>query len=116
MIQMAAMLSAFAVSTYFVPLLLLTGGVQMMAGAVVFVTGNVLLQDSLPAARGVVMALSSTAAAFGAAIGAAAAGLVLTIWGYAVIFPTLGMLLPVSLVCLWLSNRAARVPDPVLTR
>jgi len=70
MIQMAAMLSAFTARRYFVPLLLLTGVVQMMAGAVVFVAGNVLLQDSLPTARGAVMALSSTAAEFGAAIGA----------------------------------------------
>lgn len=115
LLQMAAMLGAFAVRTHVVGLLLLTGVIHMAAGAVVFVTTNILLQDSLPGARGAVMALSSTTTEFGAAIGAAVAGLVLAVWGYVAIFPTLSLLLPVSLLCLWWSTRAVRAPAPAST-
>lgn len=71
------------------------------------VIGSVLLLDSLPSARGAVMALQSAVISLGGALGSALAGGILALQGYAAAYVTLGIILPLALLFFWLSGRYA---------
>jgi MFS transporter, DHA1 family, inner membrane transport protein len=68
---------------------------------------NFLLLDTMPEARGAAMALQSAAIEVGWGFGAVAAGVALSVGGYGAIYPTLGLLLPLTLLCI---AGAARLP------
>jgi predicted MFS family arabinose efflux permease len=61
---------------------------------------NFLLLDTMPEARGAAMALQSAAIEVGWGLGAVAAGVALSVGGYGAIYPTLGLLLPLTLLCI----------------
>lgn len=75
-----------------------------------FVITSILLLDSLPAARGAVMALQAAGTEVGLASGAAWGGAALVVGGgdYAVVYRSLAMLLPVAILCLMMSVRSRR--------
>jgi len=79
----------------------------LMSG--VFTITSILLMESLPGARGAVMALQSAANQSGVAIGAAWAGGALALLGtYPATYRSIGLWPPMAILCLWMSWRAAR--------
>jgi predicted MFS family arabinose efflux permease len=81
-----------------------------------YLSTSVLLLDARPAARGAVMALQTGTFEAGSALGSAATGGLLTLAvGYREIFGLFGLVLLVSLACVWHSvrpPRPAREPLP----
>lgn len=81
------------------------GGLVPFVIAVSFVvTGlglvtNVLLLDIGPKDPGAAMALQSAAIEVGWALGVVVAGTALALGGYGAIYPTLGLLLPLTMLC-----------------
>lgn len=79
------------------------GGLSM---TFVWFCTSVLMLDSLPEARGALMGLQSGLFEFGAALGAAAVGLLLHLTGdYVLAFRALGFVLPLTFALIALSNR-----------
>lgn len=85
-----------------------------LAIVVLFLASSIALLDSLPRARGALMALQSAGFEFGGALGAGVTGLALhTFGGYSAAYALLGAILPLSLVLLWRAQRGpAAAPAP----
>ncbi len=84
--------------------------------AVLFITLNVLLLDSLPNDPGAAMSLQSACLEMGGAIGVAFAGLLLTVLddNYERTFQALGLILPLLIIPIWRSARYHERPPDVL--
>jgi predicted MFS family arabinose efflux permease len=85
------------------------GAVAFLCASLYLITG-ILLLDSLPEARGAVMALQSAGSEVGVTIGAAWGGAALAVGGndYVAMYRGLALLLPFVVLCLALSARSAR--------
>jgi len=78
--------------------------------AILFLCINILLLDSLPAARGTVMSLQSAGLELGGSLGVAVTGLLLALLNdYEAVFRVLGLLAPLVVVCVIVSTRRARL-------
>jgi predicted MFS family arabinose efflux permease len=85
--------------------------IALMIGCAYTIT-SILLIESLPSARGAVMALQSAANNAGVALGAAWGGIALAGFGnYSATYRSLGLLLPIAALCLLMSVRAVRRKD-----
>lgn len=83
-------------------------------GAVLFISVNVALLDSLPSDRGAVMSLQSACLELGGAVGVAATGAGLALLDdYAMVYRLLGLVMPVVALCLFVSARRRTVATPV---
>ncbi len=76
-----------------------------IAGAFAAVAMNVLLQDSLPAARGTVLSLSTTTQRAGSALGGILGGLILAGFSAEALLPVISLLTPAVLLAVWGSVR-----------
>ena len=76
------------------------------AGSVMFVSINILLLDSIPAARGAVMSLQSAGLELGGAAGVAVTGLALAALNdYEAVYRLVGLFVPLIVACLIVSTR-----------
>lgn len=86
--------------------------ITTFCGAGLFLTTRVMLMDSLPSARGVVMSLQAAGNELGWAIGAGIGGLALVLFdNYESVYRTYGLLVPIALLVLALSARAAQAEE-----
>jgi DHA1 family inner membrane transport protein len=92
------------------------GIIAFLCVSLYMITG-ILLLDSLPEARGAVMALQAAGTEVGLAIGAAWGGVALIVSdnNYVAVYRSLAILLPLVVLCLALSARSAR-PRPTPAR
>jgi len=80
-----------------------------LASVTAFTATSILLLDSLPAARGAVVALQSAGFELGGALGAAGTGVGLAVLhDFAAVYRLLGLVLLLTLVLLYLSGREAQ--------
>lgn len=85
-------------------------GTSAVFGVGLYLLSGILLLDSLPEARGAVMALQAAGTEVGIALGAAWGGAVLVVSGgdYVQVYHSLVLLVPVVAFCLMMSARFAR--------
>jgi predicted MFS family arabinose efflux permease len=115
LLQLVAALGFGGANGYLVAALLIYCGAFCAAGAAVALALNVLLQDSLPEARGAVMSLSGAAQQAGAALGGVLGGLILAGVSALALVPLISMLTPLVLVALWRSSQVDQsVASPAL--
>jgi DHA1 family inner membrane transport protein len=101
----------FAVGMAFVDTaaLILLAAITGIAGGALFICTNILMLDSYPEGRGVVMSLQSAGLEAGGALGTAAFGAALALSdSYTASYRLLGVAALASLVCLLMSARRAR--------
>ncbi|HQZ89344.1 MAG TPA: MFS transporter [Thermomicrobiales bacterium] len=94
-----------------IPMVAVFVGVTALLGVSLYLTTGILLLDSLPEARGAVMALQSAGSEVGLALGAAWGGAVLVASNdnYVAVYRSLAFLLPVAMLCLMMSARSIRL-------
>lgn len=80
--------------------------VVAVAGAFAAVSLNILLQDSLPEARGAVLSLSTTTGRAGSAVGGILGGVILAGLSAGALLPVINLLAPVALFAIWRSAGA----------
>ncbi len=99
-----------------IPTVAIFVGITAMLGVSVYLITGILLLDSLPEARGAVMALQAAGSELGLAFGAAWGGAVLVASNddYIAVYQSLAVLLPLVVLCLLMSARFAR-PQPTAT-
>jgi DHA1 family inner membrane transport protein len=85
-------------------------GLSAMFGVCLYLITGILLLDSLPEARGAVMALQAAGTEVGLAVGAAWGGAALVIGNnnYVLVYQSLALLLPLVVLCLVMSTRVVR--------
>jgi DHA1 family inner membrane transport protein len=85
-------------------------GLSAMFGVCLYLITGILLLDSLPEARGAVMALQAAGTEVGLALGAAWGGAALVLGNddYVIVYRSLVLLLPLVALCLFMSARVAR--------
>jgi len=92
--------------------LIVLAAITGLAGGILFVCTNILMLDSFPEGRGVVMSLQSAGLEVGGALGTAAFGAALALSdSYTASYRLLGVAALASLVCLAMSARPAREPE-----
>lgn len=93
-----------------IPTMAVFVGIAALLGVSLFLITSILLLDSLPEARGAVMALQAAGTEVGVAFGAAwgGAALVISNDNYITVYHSLVLLLPLVVLCLMLSARVAR--------
>ena len=96
---------AYASGWSLVPFIVITSATS----AILFLCINILLLDSLPAARGTVMSLQSAGLELGGSLGVAVTGGLLALLNdYEAVYRTLGLLAPLVVICVVISTRRAR--------
>lgn len=81
--------------------ILVLGGLFSMAGAFAVVALNILMQDSLPEARGTVLSLSTTTQQADSALGGFLGGIILAVLSAGALLPVISLLTPIALVAIW---------------
>ncbi|HEU5424050.1 MAG TPA: hypothetical protein VFU72_10955, partial [Nitrolancea sp.] len=104
-LQLAAALAFGLATGNLAVAIFLFGGLVFFAGSFVAVALNILMQDSLPEARGAVLSLSATTQQAGAALGGILGGVMLASLSAGALIPLVSLLIPVAIVALWLSAR-----------
>jgi len=96
-----------------IPTMALFVGITSLLGVSLYLITGILLLDSLPEARGAVMALQAAGTEVGLAFGAAwgGAALVVSNDNYVAVYQSLAILIPLVIICLLMSARSAR-PQP----
>ena len=99
-----------------IPTVALFVGITALLGVSLYLITGILLLDSLPEARGAVMALQAAGTEVGLAFGAAWGGAALVVSNddYVAVYQSLAILAPLVIICLVMSARSAR-PQPTVT-
>lgn len=104
LVQLAAALAfGLALDNLALAVLLFCG--LLAAGACAAVSMSILLQDSVPDARGAVLSLATTIQQAGTAVGGIVGGVILAELSAGALLPVISMLSPIILLAVWLSCR-----------
>jgi predicted MFS family arabinose efflux permease len=96
-------------------MLFVSVAVLSVCAAATYVSGNELLLDAIPPARGMVMALGSASIGAGSALGSLIGGGALAAFGdYADVYHHLGVLMPLAVVAMGLGACGRVAPKPTL--